>query len=93
MVGLPPGHSPHYGIGISDPASFTSIASRSAPCSAAAPLDVLETYSGTSGLQYDGDGYWQFSWRTPRSYAGQCREMQLNLADGVNERFAFFSFN
>jgi hypothetical protein len=51
-------------------------------CSSTDPQDAIETYTGNSGLQYLGDGYWQFNWRTPRSYAGTCRVMSLNLADG-----------
>jgi hypothetical protein len=52
------------------------------------PRDV----SGSSGLQYKGDGSWQFNWKTPTSYAGQCRVMRLNLADGVSDRLAAFEF-
>ena len=70
------------GVGISDPASFVSITSGSTTCWSSDPQDELETYAGSSGLQYLGDGYWQFNWKTPKSYAGNCRVMSLNLADG-----------
>ena len=55
-------------------------------------LDTIETYSGNSGLQYLGNGNWQFNWKTPKSYAGQCRVMRLNLADGITSRIAEFQF-
>src|SRR3954454_25222373 len=42
---------------------------------------TLETYSGDSGLRYLGDGYWQFNWKTPTTYAGECRIMTLNVRD------------
>ena len=77
------------GVGISDPTSFVSLTSAlGAGCSGA--TDGVETYSGGSGLQYLGDGYWQFNWKTPKTYAGQCRRMVLTLADG--EHVADFQF-
>ena len=80
------------GAGIADPASFLSVTSVSGTCSSAAPFDAVEVYSGNSGLRYLGNGWWQFNWKTPTSYAGLCREMRLNLADG-SARAAGFTFN
>jgi hypothetical protein len=82
----------YNGVGISDPASFVSLTSGSTTCFPGDPIDVIETYSGSSGLQYLGDGNWQFNWKTPKSYAGQCRTMRLNLADGDQDRIAHFQF-
>jgi hypothetical protein len=82
----------YFGVGVSDPASFVSVTSGSTTSSASDPLDTVETYSGNSGLQYQGNGSWQFNWRTPKSYGGQCRVMQLNLADGATGRLAEFRF-
>jgi hypothetical protein len=45
-------------------------------------IDAIEEFAGFSGLQYSGDGYWQFNWKTPKTYAGQCRRMVLTLGDG-----------
>lgn len=36
-----------------------------------------EEAAGSSGLQYIGDGYWQFNWKTPKDYAGTCRAMYV----------------
>jgi hypothetical protein len=82
------------GTPISDPVSFASLTSYTVPCDSFAgePVDVLEEKAtGQSGLQYLGDGYWQFNWKTSRSYSGSCRIMVLQLADG-SEHIAFFSF-
>jgi hypothetical protein len=46
---------------------------------------------GRSGLQYLGDGYYQFNWKTLKSYKGHCRTMTLSLGDG-NEYTAEFQF-
>ena len=83
------------GVGISDPSSFVSLTSGSTTCSSTAPQDAIETYTGNSGLHYLGDGNWQFDWQTPKSYAGTCRVMSLNLRDGpgtVRGRTANFQF-
>lgn len=82
----------YNGVGIADPTSFVSLTSGSTTCSSSDPTDTVETYAGSSGLQYLGDGNWQFNWKTPKTYAGQCRVMSLNLADGVTGRTASFQF-
>jgi hypothetical protein len=82
------------GTPISDPASFMSLTSYAVSCGAltADPIDEVEEYSaGASGLQYFDDGYWQFNWKTPKGYAGQCRIMVLKLGDG-SEHIASFKF-
>jgi hypothetical protein len=78
---------------ISDAASFKSLTSFTVSCSSLSgdPTDEVETYAGGSGLQYLGDGYWQYNWKTPKSYAGQCRTMILTLSDGSTHP-AYFKF-
>jgi hypothetical protein len=49
----------------------------------AGPTDAVEDYAGESGLQYLGDGNSQFSWKTLKDYAGQCRMLTLELSDGT----------
>jgi hypothetical protein len=66
---------------VSDPAHFDEVSSTGDNCEAG-PTDEVETYSGNSGLQYLGDGNWQFNWKTPKDYAGQCRTLTLRLSDG-----------
>ena len=79
----------YLGVGVSDPTSFTSVTTSSVSCSQSASFDAVEVYTGNSGLQYLGNGWWQFNWKTPKSYAGLCREMRLNLADAVTHTAAF----
>jgi len=77
------------GAPISDPSSFVSVTSSVTPAACGGSPDAVETYSGQSGLQYLGDGNWQFNWKTPKEYAGQCRTMSLNLADGTTRTAGF----
>jgi hypothetical protein len=76
------------GIGVSDPSSFVSLTSVAGDCAGGAATDGVETYADSSGLQYLGDGYWQYNWKTPKSYAGQCRVLHLNLADTADAEVA-----
>ena len=86
------------GVGISDPASFVSVTSNTVGCAAGLASDEIETYAGSSGLQYLGNGNWQYNWKTPKAYAGQCRTMYLNLSDVISpattpaNRTAMFQF-
>jgi hypothetical protein len=78
------------GAPVSDPASFVGLTSQSGGGSCAGlPADAIETYTGSSGLQYLGDGNWQFNWKTPKNYAGQCRTMTLTLNDDSTHTAAF----
>ena len=79
------------GVPVSDPASFAGVSSQGAGglCSGE-PTDSIEEYAtGSSGLQYLGNGDWQFNWSTPKSYAGQCRTMTLTLSDGTTHTASF----
>ncbi len=82
------------GTPIADPASFISLSSYSVDCASlsGAPIGPAETAAGESGLQNLGGGYWQFNWKVPKSYAGQCRTMVLTLEDGSTHS-AYFKFN
>lgn len=83
------------GLPISDSASFISITSYSVSCAefAGDPTSTVveELAAGSSGLQYLGDGWWQFNWKTSKTYRGQCRVMKLTL-DDKSEHTASFSF-
>ena len=82
------------GTPISDTNSFESLTSYSVACDtlSGVPGDELEEYSaGKSGLQYLGDGHWQFNWKTSKGFAGKCRIMVLKLADG-SKHSAYFRF-
>jgi hypothetical protein len=54
---------------------------------------VEEIASGSSGLQNLGDGYYQFNWKTPTSYANSCKQLNLKLgAEAQRTNLALFSF-
>jgi Tol biopolymer transport system component len=83
-----------FGAPLDDAGSFLSIASYRIDCvtlGGDASAEADESCSGSSGLQYLGEGNWQFNWKTPKSYAGQCRKLVLKLADGTSH-LANFSF-
>ena len=82
------------GLPIADPKSFVNITSYSVNCatfSGDPTNEVQESAAGSSGLQYLGDGWWQFNWKTPKTYKGQCRTMKLTL-DDKSEHTVSFSF-
>jgi hypothetical protein len=55
--------------------------------------DAIEEYAaGESGVQNLGDGYYQWNWQTPTSYAKSCKTLTVNLGDGATHT-AQFSFS
>jgi hypothetical protein len=63
-------------------------------CALGSSTDLVEEVaSGSSGLQNLGDGYYQFNWKTPTSYAGSCKSLHLNLGEGSPRMdLAYISF-
>lgn len=81
------------GVAITDPASFVSLVSSVNACAAGLPTDAVEEEAaGSSGLQYLGDGYWQFNWKTPKDYAGSCRGMFVKFDSGQVSPLVKFQF-
>ena len=61
-----------------------TVTAASLSCSAGTTTDLIEEYaSGASGLQNLGDGYYQWNWKTPTSYAASCKTMKLDLGEGL----------
>jgi hypothetical protein len=82
------------GLPVSDSASFSGIKSYIVNCETLAgepTNNVDEPAAGSSGLQYLGDGWWQFNWKTQKAWNGTCRTMKLTLDDGSvhSANFAF----
>jgi len=80
---------------IDDPRSFVGLYSYSIKCDTLAgnPEDAVEEYAaGGSGLQYLGDGYWQFNWKTLKDYANQCRAMYLEFKGETTSPTVNFKF-
>jgi hypothetical protein len=70
-----------------------NIAITSLSCSSSTVTDLIEEYApGASGLQNQGDGYYQFNWKTPPSYALTCKNIGLDFGNGYVER-ALANFN
>jgi subtilisin family serine protease len=63
-------------------------------CPLGASTDQLEEYSaGNSGLINQGDGNYQFNWKTPKSYSKSCKTVLLDLSEGAGyEHTAQFQF-
>lgn len=66
------------GVPIEEASSFVALYSSQNVCEGGLPTDAVEEEAaGSSGLQYNGDGYWQFNWKTPKDYANTCRAMYV----------------
>jgi len=82
------------GAPISDPTSFVSLTSYQVLCgswSGDVSSAVEELAPGSSGLQYLGNGSWQWNWQTSKAWAKTCRISVLKLKDG-SEHTAKFNF-
>lgn len=80
---------------ISDTTSFDSLQSYAVSCTdfSGSPDDALEEVAaGSSGLQYSGDGYWQFNWKTAANYASTCRALMLEFKGGALSPTVKFKF-
>jgi hypothetical protein len=84
----------YNGVPISDPTSFDTLSSYQVICGSSSfeRTDAIEIYSGSSGLQYLGDGYWQFNWKTPKTYANSCRKMYVQFQGGFKSLEVYFKF-
>ena len=63
-------------------------------CATSAPVDAVEetVTAGQSGLTYDvASGQYIYVWKTSKSWAGTCRQLEVKLIDG-RSFFASFSF-
>lgn len=64
--------------------STATVTARTAACALGTSPDLArEAAAGSSGLQDLGDGYYQFNWATPKSYAKSCKTVSLDLGAGV----------
>jgi hypothetical protein len=66
-------------------------------CTLGTTEDLVEEYaSGSSGLQNLGDGYYQFNWKSPKTYAGSCKSLSIRLGSAPDSprmtNLALFTF-
>jgi hypothetical protein len=87
------------GAPVSDPTSFLTepggLYSYQVSCTDGAgnvDLALEEFGPGNSTLSYKGDGYWQYNWKTEKSYKGTCRIMFVKFKDGTIGPAANFKF-
>jgi len=72
-----------------------SPSSRQITCATGAPLDAIETTvtAGGSSLSYDpSTGQYVYVWKTNKSWAGTCRQLDVQLSDG-SHHIADFEFH
>lgn len=64
--------------------SFAGLSSRQVSCEDQVDQsqDVPADTAGASGLSYQGDGDWLFTWQTDRAWAGTCRIATVRYDDG-----------
>ncbi len=84
------------GVPVADLATVT-IKAVGITCPLGGTADQVEEYaSGSSGLQNLGGGNYQFNWKSPTTYAGSCKSIELVFAAGgvsyTEGPHAFFSF-
>ena len=73
---------------VADPASFVGLTAVLTACGTGLVDDVIEATSTNTGLQYKGNGEWQYNWKTPKGATG-CRQLRLTLGDGSVHTSAF----
>jgi hypothetical protein len=74
--------------------TIANITVGSLSCGSTSTADLIEEYApGSSGLQNQGDGYYQFNWKTPTNYATLCKNIGLDFGNNYVERaLALFTF-
>ena len=60
------------------------------PCTGGAPSEEVTESAGGSGLQYDpATDEYTYVWKTEKSWAGSCAELQVMLVDGITHTANF----
>jgi len=83
------------GAPVSDATSFVGLYSYPVSCDTFSgdPADAVpEVATGASGLQYQGDGYWQYNWKTPKTYGNTCRAMYVEFDSGITSPLVSLRF-
>jgi hypothetical protein len=71
--------------------TWISVTATSLACDALdeTPDRIEEYAAGGSGLLNLGDGYYQFNWKTPKSYERSCKTLTVELGDEVAHEAVF----
>lgn len=82
-----------HDVPIENMASFAGLFSSQQLCDGGLPTDAVdEPAAGNSGLQYVGDGYWQYNWKSDKAYATTCRAMYVEFDSGATSPIVKFQF-
>jgi uncharacterized protein YjiK len=69
-----------------------TVTATSLTCAAGTTVDAIEEYAtGDTGLQNLGNGYYQWNWKTPKTYAMSCKTLHVNVGDSLTHN-ALFQF-
>jgi hypothetical protein len=52
-------------------------------CGSTTTSTVVALSPGSADLKSLGKGEWQFNWKTDKAFKGQCRSLDVLLADGT----------
>ena len=64
--------------------SSVKVTATSLNCALGTTTDLLEEYAaGASSLQNLGDGYYQFNWKSPTTYANSCKTLNVDMGEGA----------
>jgi hypothetical protein len=82
------------GAPVADPASFSGVSAHPVSCSATTAIEapVEQTSPGNALLTYQGDGFWQFNWKTLSNYKGTCQALVVRFNDGTRSPEVRFKF-
>jgi hypothetical protein len=71
-----------------------TVAASGLSCDTGTTGDQIEEYAtGSTGLQNLGDGYYQWNWKTPKSFTNSCKTLRLDLGESAgSEHIALFRF-
>jgi hypothetical protein len=78
------------GLAVASPGSFTGATIESRPCSPSDPTSTLSKTKTDSGLQYLGNGNWQYGWSPSKAQRGTCVAVSLHYADPTIVPTAYF---
>ena len=64
--------------------SSVKVTAASLNCNLGTTIDQLEEYAaGASALQNLGNGYYQFNWKSPTTYASSCKTLNVDMGEGA----------
>jgi hypothetical protein len=69
--------------------STVAVTTTGIDCNNGSTLPGAPIPKSASGFQNVGDGYYQYTWKTAKGYAGTCRRLQVDLGGGATHTADF----